>query len=285
MSRPLIGVTTSEVRLAAQADPMPEGDPPQREMALGMVYMRAIELAGGLPVVLPPLGHDTIAPLLDRLCGVCLSGGPDIDPDGYGEPARNPQLGPTEPDLDAYELALAQLADARGMPVLGICRGSQALNVARGGTLHQHLGDLTDGSIQHRQAARGRVPTHRVRIAPDSRLARVDGRHRGAGQLLPPPGRRPARPAGCGPWRGRPTGSSRRIEDDSDGMFMGVQWHAESLVELPEQLALFRALVEEAEGYGEPRAGGAGGMSGAATGPTGATPGARRRGRSASRRR
>ena len=154
MSRPLIGVTTSEVRLAAQADPSPEGDPPQREMALGMVYMRAVELAGGLPVVLPPLGHDTIAPLLDRLCGVCLSGGPDIDPDGYGEPARNPAARRRRSrDLDAYELALAQLADARGMPVLGICRGSQAINVARGGTLHQHLGDITDGSIQHRQTA------------------------------------------------------------------------------------------------------------------------------------
>ena len=198
MSRPLIGVTTSEVRLAEQADPMPEGDPPQREMALGMVYMRAIELAGGLPVVLPPLGHDTIAPLLDRLCGICLSGGPDIDPDGYGEPARNPQLGPTEPDLDAYELALAQLADARGMPVLGICRGSQALNVARGGTLHQHLGDLTDGAIQHRQAARGRVPTHRVRIEPNSRLARVMGVIDAAGQLVPPPGRRPLRQGAAG---------------------------------------------------------------------------------------
>ena len=84
MSRPLIGVTTSEVRLATQTEPLPEGDPPQREMALGMVYMRAVELAGGLPVVLPPLGHDMIAPLLDRLCGICLSGGPDIDPDGYG---------------------------------------------------------------------------------------------------------------------------------------------------------------------------------------------------------
>ena len=93
VSRPLIGVTTSEVRLAEHTDPLPEGDPPQREMALGMVYMRAIELAGGIPVVLPPLGHDTIAPLLDRLCGVCLSGGPDIDPEGYGEETRNPQLG------------------------------------------------------------------------------------------------------------------------------------------------------------------------------------------------
>jgi putative glutamine amidotransferase len=249
MSRPLIGVTTSEVRLAEQADPMPEGDPPQREMALGMVYMRAIELAGGLPVVLPPLGHDTIAPLLDRLCGVCLSGGPDIDPDGYGETERSPQLGPTEPDLDAYELALAQLADARGMPVLGICRGSQALNVARGGTLHQHLGDLTDSSINHRQAARGRVPTHEVRIAQDSRLARVMGvteapvnsfHHQAADRL--------GKDLRAVAWS--PDGVVEALEDDGDGLYMGVQWHAESLVELREQLALFRALVEEAEGYG-----------------------------------
>ena len=166
MTRPLIGVTTSEVRLAEQTDPTPEGDPPQREMALGMVYMRAIELAGGMPVVLPPLGHDLIGGLLDRLCGVCLSGGPDIDPEGYGEESRNPQLGSTEPDLDAYELAIAQLADARGMPVLGICRGVQALNVARGGTLHQHVGDFTDGSIEHRQAARGRITTHRCGSTP-----------------------------------------------------------------------------------------------------------------------
>jgi putative glutamine amidotransferase len=250
VSRPLIGVTTSEIRLAAQADPVPEGDPPQREMALGMVYMRAVELAGGLPVVLPPLGHDTIAPLLDRLCGVCLSGGPDIDPEGYGEPVRNPSLGTTEPDLDSYELALAQLADARGMPVLGICRGSQAINVARGGTLHQHLGDLTDGSIQHRQTARGRVQTHRVRIAPDTRLARTMGvieaavnsfHHQAVDRL----GDRLRAAA----WA--PDGVIEAVEDDSDGMFMGVQWHAESLVEFTEELALFRALVEEAEGYSE----------------------------------
>jgi putative glutamine amidotransferase len=162
---------------------------------------------------------------------------------------RNPQLGPTEPDLDAYELGLAQLADVRGMPVLGICRGSQALNVARGGTLHQHLGDLTDGTIQHRQAARGRVRTHRVRIAADSRLARVmdvteaqvnSFHHQAA--------------ASCGkglrPVAWSPDGVVEAIEDDSDGMFMGVQWHAESLVEFREHLALFRTLVEEAEEYG-----------------------------------
>ena len=249
MSRPLIGVTTSEVRLAEHSDPLPEGDPPQREMALGMVYMRAIELAGGLPVVLPPLGHDTIAPLLDRLWGVCLSGGPDIDPEGYGEPTRNPQLGATEPGLDAYELALAQLADARGMPVLGICRGVQALNVARGGTLHQHVGDFTDGSIEHRQAARGRIATHAVRIDPASRLARIMGvteadvnsfHHQAADRLG----------EGLHAVAWAPDGIVEGIESDEPRLYLGVQWHVESLVDRPEHLAIFRELVEEADAYG-----------------------------------
>jgi putative glutamine amidotransferase len=248
VSRPLIGVTTSEVRLAEHSDPDPEGDPPQREMALGMVYMRAVELAGGLPVALPPLGHDTIAPLLDRLDGVCLSGGPDLDPAGYGADERSPELGTTEPELDAYELALAQLADARSVPLLGICRGSQALNVARGGTLHQHVGDIVDGSVEHRQAARGRVPTHEVRIEPGSRLARVMGvadaavnsfHHQAAdrlGQDLLPVA-----------WA--PDGIVEGIEGTGEALYLGVQWHAESLVERPEHLALFRELVEQAQAY------------------------------------
>ena len=154
VSRPLIGVTTSEVRLAEHTDPLPEADPPQREMALGMVYMRAIELAGGIPVVLPPLGHDTIAPLLDRLYGVCLSGGPDIDPEGYGEETRNPQLGAHRAEPRRLRARArparrrARDARARDLP-----RGVQALNVARGGSLYQHVGDFTDGAIEHRQAA------------------------------------------------------------------------------------------------------------------------------------
>ena len=76
-------------------------------MALGLTYMRAVEAAGGLPVVIPPLDDDAIEPLLDRLDGICLSGGPDLDPGTYGaEP--HPELGPTEPDLDRFELAIAR---------------------------------------------------------------------------------------------------------------------------------------------------------------------------------
>src|SRR5215216_7601646 len=151
--RPLIGVTTSELRASNAGTLRRHGEPPHAEMALGMTYLRAIEAAGGMPVVLPPLG-DAEA-LLDRLDGICLSGGPDLDPEAYGAPERHAELGPTEPSLDAFEIALARAALARDMPVLGICRGAQALNVACGGTLHQHLPG-------HRQSEPGCQATHEV---------------------------------------------------------------------------------------------------------------------------
>jgi putative glutamine amidotransferase len=131
--RPLIGVTTSEVRRGELATLRRHGEPPHPEMALGMTYLRAIDAAGGVPVVLPPVGLDAVPELIERLDGVCLSGGPDLDPDAYGAATRHPELGPTEPGLDAFELAVARAADAAGLPLLGICRGAQAINVARGG--------------------------------------------------------------------------------------------------------------------------------------------------------
>jgi putative glutamine amidotransferase len=83
--RPLIGVTTSEVRVAEAVEPTPQGEPPRREMALGLTYLKAIEAAGGIPVVMPPLKIEAVEPLLDRLSGICLSGGPDLDPAAYDE--------------------------------------------------------------------------------------------------------------------------------------------------------------------------------------------------------
>src|SRR3954452_14013860 len=159
---PLIGVTTSELRPSHLAT-VRHADPPRAEMALGMTYMRAIAAAGGIPVVLPPVELDAIDALLHHLDGVCLSGGPDLDPGAYGAHMRPPELGPTAPVLDDYELALARAADARGLPLLGVCRGAQTLNVARGGTLHQHVPG-------HRQDEPATAPTHRVHLAPDSRL-------------------------------------------------------------------------------------------------------------------
>jgi putative glutamine amidotransferase len=240
--RPLIGVTTSEVRSVEK--PTEQGEPPQREMTLGLQYLRAVERAGGLPVVLSPLEPDAIDSLLDHLSGVCLSGGPDLHPNGYDAEAHE-MLGPTWPELDAFELELARRADARGVPILGICRGAQALNIARGGSLHQHLPDVTDGSIEHRQQAPARTSTHGVRVQRRSAIGRalragtaaVNTFHHQAVDVLG---------SGLRAVAHAPDGIIEAIEATDRPHFRGVQWHAETLVDRPAHLALFHDLVQAA---------------------------------------
>lgn len=242
--RPLIGVTTSEVRVGEEVRQTPQGEPPRREMALGLTYLHAIETAGGLPVVMPPLELDAVEPLLDRLSGVCLSGGPDLDPSAYRE-RRHPELGPVEPELDRFELELARRADARGLPILAVCRGAQALNVSRGGSLHQHLPDRPGVTIDHRQQAHGSTVTHSVKISAGSLLARTMGlceaqvnsfHHQAVNRL------------GTGlravAWSS--DGVIEGIEAPGRDFVLGVQWHAELLTERPEHAALFAALVSAA---------------------------------------
>jgi putative glutamine amidotransferase len=234
--RPLIGVTTSELRPSHAGTLRRHGEPPHPEMALGMTYLRAIEAAGGMPVVLPPLGD--AASFVSRLDGICLSGGPDLDPDTYGAAERHAELGPTEPDLDAFELELARAADASGLPLLGICRGAQALNVARGGTLHQHL-------TGHRQTEPATATTHSVHVEPGSRLAQIAGAdilrvntfHHQAVDAL---GR------GLRPVAHAADGVIEAIEAPGSRLVVGVQWHAEGLTGMPRHFALFEALVEAA---------------------------------------
>ncbi|MDA0174527.1 gamma-glutamyl-gamma-aminobutyrate hydrolase family protein [Solirubrobacter taibaiensis] len=246
-SRPLIGVTTSEVRRAERTRPLPEGEPPQHEMALGMPYVRALARAGAVPIVLPPLGIEVVEALLAPLDGICLSGGPDLDPAAYGA-KPSPDLGPTEPTLDAFELEVARTADAMGLPIFGICRGAQALNVARGGTLYQHLPAVTDQSIDHRQTAPGWEETHTVHVDPASRLAGILGtdapwvnsfHHQAVDRL--------GRGLYAVAWA--PDGTVEGIEDHGDRLVLGVQWHAETL-DRPGQPhpRLFEALVASASG-------------------------------------
>jgi putative glutamine amidotransferase len=242
MSKPLIGVTVSEIRRREPAQTVTHGEPMQREMSLGLAYMRAVERAGGLPVALPPIAGENIAPLLDHLCGVLLTGGPDLGPAFYGAEAH-PELGPTDPVVDEFELGLCRHADERGLPILGICRGAQLLNVARHGTLHQHIPDLNDGALQHRQSEPGDQTTHEVRVAPDSALARATG---GGPMMVNSFHHQAIDRLGLGlravSWS--PDGLIEAIED-SDGRFvLGVQWHAETLIEEAEELALFEQLVE-----------------------------------------
>jgi putative glutamine amidotransferase len=243
--RPLIGVTTSEVRRAERTRPLDEGEPPQHEMALGMPYVRAIARAGGVPVVLPPLPEAAVPALLAPLAGVCLSGGPDLDPAAYGaKPA--PQLGPTEPSLDHFELEVARCADALGLPILGICRGAQALNVTRGGTLHQHLPAVTDGTVDHRQTAPGWTETHHVDVAPASRLAHVLGTQTlGANSFHHQAVDRLGSGLHAVAWA--QDGTVEAIEAEGERFVLGVQWHAETL-DQPEgpHVRLFEALVHAA---------------------------------------
>ena len=228
LMRPLIGVTTSELRPSGMSTLRRQGEPPHAEMALGMTYLQAIERAGGIPVVLPPCVSD-IGALIGRLDAVCLSGGPDLDPAAYGARERHAELGPTEPSLDEFELALARAALERALPVLGICRGAQALNVACGGTLHQHLPD-------HRQAVPGCEPSHDVEIFAGTLLAGLLGAgvlgvnsfHHQAVDRLGDGLRISARAA---------DGTVEAIE--GAGFALGVQWHAETLADG----RLFDALV------------------------------------------
>jgi putative glutamine amidotransferase len=239
---PLIAVTTSEMRHSGLGAPAPEADPPRQEMVLGMRYLEAIGRAGALAVVVPPMPGPAIPALLDRVDGICLSGGPDLHPDAYGA-AAHPELGETEPRLDAFELALARAADERDMPILAICRGMQVLNVARGGTLHQHLPDVVGDAVTHRQPAAPGEPTHAVSVAADSRLAAILGHrhvhvnsfHHQAVDVL---GERLTVTARS------EDGTVEAFESAGSRFVLGVQWHAECLVDHDEQAALFTALVD-----------------------------------------
>ena len=134
-----------------------------------------VSRAGGLPVLLPPSGG--VAGVLPRLDGLVLSGGGDLDPALYGaEP--HAEAGAPNPARDSAELELCKAALASGLPVLGICRGLQVINVALGGTLHQHLPDLV-GNDSHSPEEAG-YGSHKVSVASGSRLAAILGRSEAA---------------------------------------------------------------------------------------------------------
>src|SRR5829696_34397 len=229
--RPLIGVTTSELRPSGAGTLRRQGEPAHPEMALGMTYLQAIERAGAVPVVLPPCVSD-LESLISRLDGVCLSGGPDLDPEAYGASERHTELGPTEPSLDAFELALAGAALERGMPLLGICRGAQALNVACGGSLHQHLPG-------HRQSEPGSRASHEIEVLAGTRLAALIG----AGPVAVNSFHHQAVDRVGHGLRVAAFAADGTVEAiEGAGFSVGVQWHAEALADG----RLFEALASAA---------------------------------------
>jgi len=217
-----------------------------RERAgVNAAYADAVARAGGVPLLLAPLAGD-VPPedLLAAADALLLTGGDDLDPALWGEP-RHRKATLIDPRRQRADLALAAAADARGMPVLGICLGAQEMAVARGGRIIQHLPDEPGARLDHGGAGRPRA-MHAVAVEPGSRLARIVGaeplqvnstHHQAARE----PGR------GMRVVARSPDGVVEAFEDtDPRRFFLAVQWHPEDLADQPRHRALFEALVRAA---------------------------------------
>ncbi len=238
MSSPLIGITIH-----------PNTSPDRAELdELLELIVRAVERAGGLPVLIPlGLSEETLRGLYTQLAGLLLSGGGDIDPAQYGA-EWHATIGGVNAERDRAELALARwaTADEARRPLFGICRGTQVLNVALGGTLYRDI-DEHPGAIRHTYPTAeyaARRP-HEIKIEEESTLARVVGHpviavnslhHQACKDIAP----------GLAVSARSPDGLVEAVELPHHPFALAVQWHPECLPDGPEQRALFEAFVEAA---------------------------------------
>lgn len=217
--------------------------------SLSAEYTGAVEDAGGAPLVIPATGSpELVEATLEGLDGLILTGGPDIDPANWGA-ERHPRLGPVSPKRDVTDLTAYRAARRRGLPVLGICRGIQVINVATGGTLVQDIPSELNTPITHSVEGGPRwAATHDVRIEAGSRLAAllgateltVNSLHHQAIATLAPGFRVTAR---------ADDGVIEGIEAVNGAFVIAVQWHPERMwARDPASLRLFRAVVEAAAG-------------------------------------
>jgi gamma-glutamyl-gamma-aminobutyrate hydrolase PuuD len=230
--KPLIGITSyaEKVQMGVWVEP---------SAVVPLDYVRAVEQAGGRPLLVPP-SDDAIEETLDVLDGLVFSGGSDLDPSLYAQEAHPETNGIVAP-RDSGELPLLQAALARDLPVLAICRGSQVLNVARGGDLVQHLPD-TVGHDGHKVVA-GTFSDHDVTIEPQSALGALLGdrapvkshHHQGIGRLGD----------GLRAVAWAEDGSTEAVEDPDARFAVGVLWHPEA----GEDARLFEQLVAAARAY------------------------------------
>ncbi|HUX04204.1 MAG TPA: gamma-glutamyl-gamma-aminobutyrate hydrolase family protein [Acidimicrobiales bacterium] len=171
MLKPLIGISGRRWPATALGDLLPSA---MRDVHFDLHfadYPHSLALAGGLPI---ELARDAEPDeIVTRLDGLVLSGGADLDPALYGAEPHD-RLGATEPERDEWEMDLLRVAHERGVPVLAICRGLQLLNVAYGGTLHQHV-EIDEGVGHPRWEVDGRTPTHEVRVEDGTIAASLFG--------------------------------------------------------------------------------------------------------------
>lgn len=240
--KPLIGCTTYH-------QPFP-GEPSLSVYALTTSYVHAIEKAGGLPVLIPlGLPEADLIAIFERLDGVLLPGGGDVDPQAYGG-MQHEKLGGVNPERDRTEFWVARCAAAEKKPLLAICRGHQVLNVALGGSLFEDVAELKVDAMRHdyfRTYPRNFM-AHTVEIEPDSRLAAALGRTMTEVNSLHHQGIREVG-AGLRVTAVAPDGLVEGLEIPDHPFAVSVQWHPENLVEDDEAMvALFRAFVQAASG-------------------------------------
>ena len=229
--RPVIGITSYAEEASWGHWQLPAALVP-------LSYVRSVEAAGGRPLLVPP-SDDGVEETLGAVDGLILSGGADLDPAGYGEESNGTIGG--QADRDRAEVALLEGALARDLPVLAICRGMQLLNVARGGSLEQHLPDIV-GHEGHR-VERGAFSDHDVRLAEGSRTAAILGE---AASIKSSHHQGPARiGSGLEPVGWAEDGTVEALESPGQTFAVGVLWHPEE----GEDKRLFEALVEAARAY------------------------------------
>jgi putative glutamine amidotransferase len=216
MTRPVIG-------LSAYSEPAQWAVWKAPAVLLPDSYVRQVAAAGGIPVLLPPLPG--VAAAVSRLDGLILTGGGDIHPGRYGEPAHPRTTRVSEP-RDAAELELLDAALGAGLPVLGVCRGMQLLNVARGGTLCQHLPEEAGHAPQP-----GTFGSHQVRVGPGTRLAGILGAD-GASLDVPTAHHQAVEALGDGlvaaAWAQDGVVEAVELGTDGEPFVLGVQWHPEA---------------------------------------------------------
>ncbi len=237
--------------VAVAGSPVPKGGvrgwPLTGAVAAGSFYLNALQRAGGQEAILMPrpIERAEAAELLGRFDALLLMGGGDVHPEEYGQDPR-PEVYGVSPERDAFELELARVAVDTGLPLLAICRGIQVLNVALGGTLHQHIGD-GGGPISHGLKEKHDWERHSVRVDEKSRLAQIVGadsvpqcasHHHQAIESVAP---------GLRPVAWAEDGMVEAVEDPS-GRVIAVQWHPEvTAAEDAAQQSLFNELVRMAE--------------------------------------
>lgn len=215
---------------------------------INQTYLQSVLMAGAAPVPLPVIADTSALSSIINSCeGLLLTGGGDISPIYYGE-EYSPDLRSVSDARDICELLLFRLAMERKIPVFGICRGMQLINVALGGSLYQHLGSVPEFNIQHDQQEERRTTTHGIAIETGSIMERVFGsqaqvnsfHHQAIKDLAP----------GLKVTARSPDGVIEAVEsiDQSGPVIMGVQWHPEELsASEPKAAALFKLFVELCE--------------------------------------